>query len=128
MGLSRVVAEQLLKTGFARRAVKECADLSLFKQRPSARMIFGLACIAISYIICWPLISALSLFAIYIREPLLIVIGSPVIWTVAHFMCMFGMYLAGADYSKAFAKYLVRIFVEKNAPDKIPGRSPSLWR
>ncbi|MFW6428837.1 MAG: hypothetical protein ACOCY3_02985 [Desulfosalsimonas sp.] len=123
MGLSRVVAEQLLKTGFARRAVKECADLSLFKQRPSAKMLFGLACIAVSYIICWPLISALGVFAIYIRAPLLIVIGGPVIWTIAHFMCMFGMYLAGADYSRALLKYLVRIFVERNAPDKLPGRN-----
>lgn len=120
MGLSRVVAGQLLKTGFARRAVKECADLSIFRQRPSGKVFVGLACIAVSYAACWPVITGLSLFALYINRPVLIVIGVPLIWTVNHFLCMLGVYLAGADHLKALIKYLVRIFIERHAPDKLP--------
>ena len=120
MGLSRFVAKQLLKTGFARRAVQECADLRVFRQKPSGRVLAGLISIGVSYVACWPVISGLGVFAIYIGQPLLIVIGGPVIWTATHFLCMFGMYLAGADHSKALIKYLVRIFVERHVPDKLP--------
>ncbi|MCF8036745.1 MAG: hypothetical protein K9K62_07725 [Desulfobacteraceae bacterium] len=120
MGLSRFLAKQLVKTGFARRAVRECADLRIFRQKPSGRVLAGLISIAVSYVACWPVISGLGVFAIYIGQPLLIVIGGPVIWTATHFLCMFGMYLAGADHSKALIKYLVRIFVERHVPDKLP--------
>jgi hypothetical protein len=65
-------------------------------------------------------ISALGVFAIYIHEPLLVVIAAPVIWTIAHFLCMFGLYLSGADHTKALLKWLARIFVEKHLPEKIP--------
>lgn len=123
MGLSRFLAKQLLKTGFARRAVRECADLRIFGQKPSGRMIAGLISIAVSYIACWPVISGLSVFSIYIGQPLLIVIGAPLIWTATHFLCMLGIYLAGADHSKALIRYLVRIFVERNVPDKLPGQN-----
>ena len=88
-------------------------------------MIAGLLCIAVSYVICWPVISALSVFAIYAREPLLVVIGGPVIWMSAHFLCMFGLYLSGASHTKAFFKWLVRVFVEKYAPEQATGQAIS---
>lgn len=122
LGFSRLLARQLLKTEFANCAIRENADLSVFRQRPSGKMIAGLICIALSYIICWPLISALGVFAAYIRKPLIIVLAAPVIWTVAHFLCMFGLYLSGADHTKALLKWLVRIFVEKHMHEEIPGR------
>lgn len=125
MSFSRVLANQLMKTKFAHRAVAENADLSVFRQKPSGGMITGLVCIALSYIMCWPVISALSVFAIYIDQSLLIVIGGPVIWASCHFLCMFGVYMAGADHSKAFLKWAVRIFVEKHVPEKIPEQNLS---
>ncbi|MCF8025108.1 MAG: hypothetical protein K9J79_04355 [Desulfobacteraceae bacterium] len=120
MGISRLLAEQLLKIGFVRRAVNEGADLSIFRQKPSGKMLGGLACIAVSYIACWPVISGLGVLALYINKPVLIAIGGPIVWTVNHFLCMLGVYLAGADHSKALVKYLVRIFIQRHAPDKLP--------
>lgn len=119
MSFSRRLAGQLLKTRFVAQAVREKADLSVFRQKPSGRMIIGLVCIAVSYAICWPVITALSVFAIFNREPLLIIISGPVIWIVAHFLCMFGLTLAGMDHFKALLKWLARIFVEKHAPDRV---------
>ena len=81
-------------------------------------MLVGLICIAFSYIMCWPVISALSVFAVYVREPLWIVIGGPAIWLVSHFLCMFGLYLSGVNHTKALLKWAVRIFVEKHMPAK----------
>lgn len=123
MGLSRFVAKQLVKTGFARRAVQECADLRIFRQKPSGKVLVGLISIGVSYVACWPVISGLGVFAVYIGQPLLIVIGGPVIWTANHFLCTLGMYLAGADHSKALVRYLVRVFVERHVPDMLPGQN-----
>lgn len=117
MGFSRYLASYLIKTDFASHAIKEGADLRVFRQKPSGRQLAGLFCIAVSYIMCWPVISALGVFAVYIREPLWVVIGGPAIWTSSHFLCMFGVYLSGADHTKAFLKWLVRIFVEKHMPE-----------
>lgn len=118
MGISRYLATQLLKTDFVNCAVKENSDLRIFRQRPSGKMLVGLICIALSYILCWPVISALSVFAVYVREPLWVVIGGPAIWLVSHFLCMFGLYLSGVNHTKAFLKWAVRIFVEKHMPGK----------
>lgn len=124
MGVSRFLAKKLLKTGFAVDAVRENADLSVFRQKPSGKVLWGLVCIATSYMICWPVISALGVFAVYIRRPAVVIIGAPVIWMIAHFLCMFGLYLSGADHTRAIAKWLVRVFLEKHVPEKIPGKSP----
>lgn len=117
MGISRRLAANLMKTDFARNAITEGADLSVFRQRPSGRILAGMICIAVSYIMCWPVISALGVLAIYVRKPLLIAVGGPVVWISSHFLCMFGLYLTGADHTKALLKWLVRIFVEKHMPE-----------
>ena len=125
LGFFRLMASQLVKADFVKCAIRENADLSAFQRKPSGKMLFGLICIAVSYAICWPVISALGIFAIYVREPMMIFIGGPVIWTVAHFLCMFGLYLVGADHTKALVKWFVRIFVEKYAPENIPEKGES---
>ncbi|MGM0425019.1 MAG: hypothetical protein ACQEQX_08885 [Thermodesulfobacteriota bacterium] len=119
LGLFRSLAKLLIRKEFVRSAIKENADLSLFRQRPSGKILVGLACIAVSYMVCWPVISALGVFAVYVRKPMLVVVGAPLIWTVAHFLCMFGVYLAGAEHTKALAKWLVRRFVERQLPEEV---------
>ncbi|MFW6401852.1 MAG: hypothetical protein ACOCY5_04225 [Desulfohalobiaceae bacterium] len=116
---SRSLARLLMRREFVRSAVKEKADLSLFKQKPSKKILLGLICIAVSYIICWPVISALGVFAVYIEQPELVLIGGPLIWTAAHFLCMFGTYLAGVEHTKALTKWLARKFVESKLPEEV---------
>ena len=116
MGALEVIARHLVKTRFARQALKEDADLSVFKQKPSGRVLLGLICIAASYTFCWPLISALGVFTVYIGKPWIVVAATPVIWTIAHFLCMFGLYLAGMDHSIALFKWLVKLFLQRHLP------------
>ena len=125
MGVSEVIAKKLLKTRFARQAIREDADLSIFKQKPSGKVLFGLICIAASYIFCWPLISVLGVFAVYIGKPWIVVAATPVIWTAAHFICMFGLYLAGMDHSIALFKWLVKLFLQKHLPHQPEAESGS---
>ncbi len=110
----------MLKIRFVRRAVRENADLKIFQQKPTPRIIAGLICIAASYIFCWPVIGALGLAAAYMPQPLWVVAGAPVVWVLCHFLCMFGVYLAGRDHSLALLKWVVRVFVQKHAPECLP--------
>jgi len=122
VGLSRMLAVKLIKTRFVRRAVRENADLEIFRQKPTPRFIAGLVLIGASYVFCWPVISALGVFAAYMRQPLWVVAGAPLVWTTTHFLCMFGAYLAGKEHSRAFLKWALRLFVEKHAPDCLPDK------
>ena len=115
-----MLAGKLIHTRFGRQAIQENADLAIFRQKPSPRMMAGLICIAVSYLICWPLIGVLGFFSVYWGQPLWAVVGGPVIWTFSHFLCMFGVYLAGMDHASALLKWLVRIFLEKYASERLP--------
>lgn len=119
LDVSRSLARLLMRTDFVRSAVKENADLSLFKQKPTKKILLGLVCIAVSYLICWPVISALGVVAVYTGKPVLVVIGAPLIWTATHFLCMFGTYLAGVEHTKALTKWLTRKFVERKLPEEV---------
>ena len=91
----------------------EKTDLSIFKQKPTLKIIFGLICIAVSYIICWPVISVLGVISLYLKKPFIAIIGGFVIWNLSNLLLMFGAYLAGAQYSKVFLKWATRLFIER---------------
>ncbi len=118
MGISKKVAELLLKTEFAQKAIEEEADLSLFKKRPNLRITFGLFLIAVSYIIGWPAVGVLGTVSIYMREPLIIAIGGPIVYGFSHLVFLCGMYFAGSQYAAAFSKWLTRIMIKKLSTEK----------
>jgi len=113
LGFGKFLSAQLMKIRFVRNAVSEKADLSVFKQKPTPKMICGFVCMAVSYIICWPVISLLGVFSIYHKKPLLLIIGGAVIWNIANLLFMLGVYLAGARHSKEFLKWATRMLIEK---------------
>lgn len=113
MRLSKFLSNQLLKVEFVNNAVAEKADLRIFKEKPTPRMVSGLVCIVVSYIICWPVISVLGIISLYLKTPLLGIIGGVIIWNISNLLFMFGIYLAGARHSKIFLKWIARLVVEK---------------
>ncbi len=113
MRFFKSLSKQLLKIKFVQNAVAEKTDLSIFKEKPTPKMIFGFICITVSYIICWPVISVLGIISIYLKAPLLLIIGGILIWGTSHLLFMFGFYLAGAQHSKVFLKWITRLFIEK---------------
>lgn len=107
------IFKRISETEYVRSAIADKADLSAFKQKPSFRIIFGVAAIGFSYVIGWPAISALGALAIYINRPWLIAIGGPLLYGLSHLVFLLGMYLAGYDYTKIFLRWATRVAVEK---------------
>jgi hypothetical protein len=107
--LARVIA----RTGFARKALEEKADLSPFKEKPSARILFGIFLMGFSYIIGWPAVAFFGILSIYLHEPLIVIIGGPVIYGISHLVFLAGLYLAGAQYTYIFFRWATRKFLEK---------------
>lgn len=112
--ISRIVT-RIANTPYARKAVEEKADLTAFKARPSARILLGVFLIGFSYVIGWPAVSALTGLAVYLREPLVAVVGGPLTYGLSHLVFMAGMYLAGAKYSAIFLRWATRVAMEKLA-------------
>ena len=107
------ILDRIAATDYARKAVAEQADLSAFRQPPTFRILSGVFLIGFSYVIGWPAISALAALSVYFREPLLAVIGGPVMYGLSHLIFMAGMYLSGAKYSAVFLRWATRKAVEK---------------
>ncbi len=105
--------DRFCKTEYVRSALADKADLSAFKEKPTLRIIVGVAAIGLSYVIGWPAISALGALAVYVNKPLLLVIGGPMLYGLSHLVFIFGMYLAGAKYTKIFLRWATRVAVER---------------
>ncbi|MFZ5571845.1 MAG: hypothetical protein ACOZF0_15700 [Thermodesulfobacteriota bacterium] len=105
--------QKLAENEFVRSAIDEKADLSAFRKRPSIRVMAGVFAIAFSYVIGWPAVSFLGILAAYLKEPLILIIGGPVVYGLSHVVFLAGMYLAGAEYSLIFLRWAARMAAEK---------------
>ena len=110
--------ERLAETDFVRKAIEERADLSAFREKPSFRVLLGVFAIGFSYVIGWPAISALTALSVYFGEPLLALVGGPVMYGLSHLVFMAGMVLSGAKYSAIFMRWATRMLVEKLGRDQ----------
>ena len=113
MTIIRKIANGIAQTKFASKAINERADLSAFKQRPTARNFLGIFLMFCSYIIGWPAVGLIGALSIYWREPLLIIIGAPLCLITAHLIFLLGLYLAGGEYVMIFVRWATRITLEK---------------
>ena len=113
MKIVKKVANDIAKTKFASRAIKDGADLSAFKEKPTAQNLLGIFLMCCSYIIGWPAVGLIGAFSIYWHEPLLIIIGGPLLLILAHLVFLAGMYLAGGKYVMVFFRWATRVTLEK---------------
>jgi len=90
-----------------RSAIVDRPDLSAFRRRPGPKAVCGLAVLAFSYVIGWPLIALLGFFSIHLDKPAIVAIGGPVAYGISHLVFMLGIYLAGAKYSRIFLRWAV---------------------
>ena len=107
------MANRVAKTKFASRAIKERADLSAFKEKPTAKNFLGIFLMCCSYIIGWPAVGLIGAISIYRHEPILIIIGGPFLLIAAHLVFLAGMYLAGGKYVMVFFRWATRATLEK---------------
>ena len=107
------IIKRIAETNYVRSAIKDKANLSAFKKRPSIRVFAGISVMSISYLIGWPVISALGAISIYLKKPLLVAVGGPLTYGLSHLVFLLGMYLGGIEYAKVFLRWATRITMEK---------------
>ncbi len=115
-----IIARRAARTDFARKALEEKADLSPFREKPSARILSGIFLMAFSYIIGWPAVALFGFLSVYFNQPLIVILGGPAIYGISHLVFLGGMYLAGASYTYVFLRWATRKFLEKYL-DPAPG-------
>lgn len=98
---------------FVRTAIEEHADLSDFKEKPSLKVIVGVSLILLGSFLGWPAVALLGILAVKFNEPLLAVIGGPLVYAISFPIFWLGMYCSGAEYTILFCRWLCRITMEK---------------
>jgi hypothetical protein len=115
VGLHNAVARRLAKTKFGKRALAAPDDPGLFKQRPSPRVLSGLVLTGLSLVVMWPALGVCGYLAASMDEPLIIVIGGPVVVGLVHLMFAAGVYLAGGNYAKTALFWATNRFINRYA-------------
>ena len=113
MDIINRLANGIAKTKFASRAINDGADLSAFKEKPTAKKFFGIFLMCFSFIIGLPAVGLIGSLSIYWHKPLLIIIGGPLLLIIAHLVFLAGMYLAGGKYMMVFFRWATRVTLEK---------------
>ena len=60
-----------------------------------------------------PAVGLIAALSIYRHEPMLIIIGGPILLIIAHLVFLAGMYLAGKKYVMVFFRWATRATLEK---------------
>ena len=104
---------RLAATRFVREALAEKADLMALRAKPTPQVWIGLGFVGLSYIIGWPAVALLAWISYHLREPLILVIGGPVIYGLSHLVFLAGSYLAGMHYAWIFLRWATRRLAER---------------
>jgi hypothetical protein len=100
-------------TDFVRSAIEERADLSSFREKPTAKVLLGVFLIILGSLLGWPAVTALGILSVHFQTPWILVIGGPLIYGLSHLVFLAGMYLSGVTYSLIFGRWLARVSVER---------------
>lgn len=119
MGIFRKAALHLARKEYCRKAIAEQADLGIFKEKLTFTIKIGIVLIFFSYIIGLPAVAAMGALAAVFKEPLIFVIGGPVIYSISTIIFILGIHLAGTKYIKVFVRWSVRTVLEKILGDEI---------
>jgi uncharacterized RDD family membrane protein YckC len=108
------IVQYLTGRKFVKKIIEHPVDLSEFKERPTPRLIAGLALMALSFVMGWPAIAALSVMALRWNEPLMVIIGGPVAYALSCAVFFVGAWLARAPhYLETLSRYIMQIFFRK---------------
>jgi hypothetical protein len=113
LNIIKKIAKRVAKTKFASKAINDGANLRAIKEKPSTRIFFGIFLMGISYLIGWPAIVLFAGLSLYWQQPLIIVIGGPLLFGLAHLVFLAGMYLAGGKYIMVLLRWATRVTLEK---------------
>lgn len=103
---SRRLGIRLSHRPYVADALSNTPDLSVFKERPTPKMVLGLFLVLISYVLGWPLIGAFSYVAIRMDRAVWIPLGGPLIYGFSHLVWTAGMILLGLEGRKHAGVFL----------------------
>ncbi len=98
---------------FFQRILREELDLRCLKRKPTAREQFGIFLVLLSYVIGWPTVAFFGFLSLYLKQPLVLIIGGPLTYGTSHVVFLMGMYIAGKDYAMVFMKWSIKKTCEK---------------
>jgi hypothetical protein len=112
--IRKKIAQYLAGKKYVKEMLDHPTDLSEFKERPTPRLIIGLILMGLSYVIGWPAVAALSILAVWFREPMIAVIGCPTTYGLSCVVFIVGAWLARAPhYMGTLARYTIQFFLRK---------------
>ena len=112
--IRRKIAKYLAGKKYIREILANPVDLNEFKERPTPRLITGLILMGFSYVIGWPAVAALGALAVWLNEPLIVIIGCPMTYGLSYVVFIIGAWLARAPhYMGTLARYTIQIFLRK---------------
>jgi hypothetical protein len=112
--IRKKIGQYLAGNKFIQKILENPADLSEFKERMTPRLISGLILMALSFIIGWPAVVALSVLAVWFKEPLIAVIGCPTTYALSYVVFIVGAWLSRAPhYMGILARYTIQSFLRK---------------
>jgi len=111
--IRRKITGYLTERKFIIEILENPTDLSEFKERPTARLIFGLILMGLSYVIGWPAVAVLSVLAVWFRKPMIAVIGCLTTYGLSYVVFIVGAWLARAPhYLGILGKYTMQNFLK----------------
>jgi len=119
LNIIKKTALYLAKKKFCREAIKEKADLAAIAQKPTKTMVIGISLIAFSYVIGMPAVVALGLIAAWVKKPLVVIVGGPLIYAISTIIFILGIKMAGKKYFVDITRWMTRVVLEKILGDDI---------
>jgi hypothetical protein len=113
LNIVRKIARGIAETKFGINAINENVDRNAFKEKPSAKGFLGILLMLMSYIIGWPMIGLFGALSLYWKEPLIFIVGGPLLFVVAHLAFLAGLYLAGGKYIMPFIRWATRVTLKR---------------
>ena len=105
--------ERIARMKTIQRIIQEELDLSCLKRRPTRCEQFGIVLVLFSYVMGWPAVAFFGLLSVYCKQPLVLVIGGPLVYGASHLVFFAGAYLAGKTYTKTLIKWSIKKACEK---------------
>lgn len=82
-------------------------------------MIAGIVMIGFSYVIGLPAVIAMGVIAVWMKKPLVAVIGGPLIYAISTIIFIIGIKMVGKTYFHILSRWMVRVVLEKILGDDV---------
>lgn len=119
MNIVKRTALYLARTKYCKTAIEDRADLKAIREKPTPSMVAGLIMIGFSYVIGLPAVVAMGIIAVWVKKPLVAVIGGPLIYAISTIIFIIGIRMAGKTYVHVFCRWMVRVVLEKILGDDV---------